>query len=86
MVENRGGAGGNIAARVVAAAAADGYTILATTTALAVNETASRNKGYATEDLRPVAIVAISPDVIAVHPSNPAQDLKQFVNHYRDKS
>src|SRR3954451_12114182 len=37
VVENRGGAGGNIAARVVASAAADGYTVLATTSALAVN-------------------------------------------------
>jgi tripartite-type tricarboxylate transporter receptor subunit TctC len=86
VVENRGGAGGNIAARVVASAAADGYTLLATTSALAVNETASRNKGYATGDLRPVAIVAISPDVIAVHPSNPAKDLKQFVALNKDKS
>jgi tripartite-type tricarboxylate transporter receptor subunit TctC len=86
VVENRGGAGGNIAARVVAGAAPDGYTILATTSALAVNETASRNKGYATEDLRAVAIVAISPDVVAIHPSNPARDLRQFVANYRDKS
>ena len=86
VVENRGGAGGNLAARAVAAAAPDGYTLLATTSALAVNDTASRNKGYATEDLRPVAFVAISPDVIAVHPSNPARDLKQFVANARNKS
>jgi len=86
VVENRGGAGGNLAARAVASAAADGYTILATTSALAVNDSASRNKGYATEDLRAVAIVAFSPDVIAIHPSNPAQDLKQFINNVKDKS
>src|SRR5262245_25407927 len=86
VVENRGGAGGNLAARAVAAAAPDGYTLLATTSALAVNDTASRNKGYATEDLRPVAFVAISPDVIAIHPSNPAQDLKQFVANAKEKS
>src|SRR5215831_13793295 len=48
VVENRGGAGGNLAAKAVSAAAADGTTILATTTALAVNETASRNKGFST--------------------------------------
>jgi len=86
VVENRGGAGGNLAARAVAAAAPDGYTLLATTSALAVNDNASRNKGYATEDLRPVAFVAISPDVIAIHPSNPARDLKEFVANARDKS
>jgi tripartite-type tricarboxylate transporter receptor subunit TctC len=70
----------------VAQAAPDGYTLLATTSAVAVNDSASRNKGYATEDLRPVAFVAISPDVIAVHPSNPAKDLKQFVANAKEKS
>ena len=75
VVENRGGAGGNLAAKAVSTAAPDGYTILATTTALAVNESASKNKGFSTDDLRAVAIVALSPDVVAVHPSNPAKDL-----------
>src|SRR5215204_1142177 len=86
VVENRGGAGGNLAARAVSTAAPDGYTILATTSALAVNDSASRNKGYATEDLRPVAFVAFSPDVIAVHPSNPAKDLKEFLANAKEKS
>jgi tripartite-type tricarboxylate transporter receptor subunit TctC len=86
VVENRGGAGGNLAARAVAQAAPDGYTLLATTSAIAVNDSASRNKGYASEDLRAVAFVAISPDVIAVHPSNPARDLKEFLANARDKS
>jgi tripartite-type tricarboxylate transporter receptor subunit TctC len=86
VVENRGGAGGNLEARAVSTAAPDGYTILATTSALAVNDTASRNKGYATEDLRTVALVAMSPDVLAVHPSNPAKDLREFIAAARDKS
>jgi tripartite-type tricarboxylate transporter receptor subunit TctC len=79
VVENRGGAGGNLAAKSVSLAAPDGHTILATTTSLAVNETATRNKGFSADDLRPVAIVAFSPDVLAVHPSNPAKDLRDFV-------
>jgi tripartite-type tricarboxylate transporter receptor subunit TctC len=86
VVENRGGAGGNIAAKAASAAAADGHVILATTTALAVNETASKNKGFSADDLRAIAIVAFSPDVIAVHPSNPAKDLKEFIANGRDKS
>jgi tripartite-type tricarboxylate transporter receptor subunit TctC len=86
VVENRGGAGGNLAAKGVSAAAPDGYTILATTTGLAVNETASKNKGFSAKDLRTVAIVAISPDVLAVHPSNPAKDLKEFVANAKEKS
>jgi tripartite-type tricarboxylate transporter receptor subunit TctC len=84
--ENRGGAGGNIAAKTVAGAAADGYTLLATTSGLAANMTASKNKGFEQGDLRPVAFVAISPDVIAIHPSNPAKDLKQFIANAKEKS
>jgi tripartite-type tricarboxylate transporter receptor subunit TctC len=86
VVENKGGAGGNLAARSVAGAAPDGYTLLVTTTALAVNTTASKNKGFETSDLRPVAIVAYSPDVLAVHPSNPAKNLKEFVANAKTKS
>jgi tripartite-type tricarboxylate transporter receptor subunit TctC len=79
VVENRGGAGGNLAAKAVSGAAPDGHTILATTTSLAVNETATRHKGFSADELRAVAIVAFSPDVLAVHPSNPAKDLREFV-------
>jgi tripartite-type tricarboxylate transporter receptor subunit TctC len=86
VVENRGGAGGNLAARLVTAAAPDGYTVLATTTALAVNETASKNRGYTADDLRTIAIVALSPDVLAVHPSNPAKDLAEFIRNGRQAS
>jgi tripartite-type tricarboxylate transporter receptor subunit TctC len=86
VVENRGGAGGNIAAKAVTGAAPDGYTLLATTSGLAANMTASKNKGFEQSDLRPVAFVAISPDVIAIHPSNPAKDLKQFIANAKDDS
>ena len=86
VVENRGGAGGNIAAKAVAGAAADGYTLLATTSGLAANLTASKSRGFEQSDLRPVAFVAFSPDVIAVHPSNPAKDLKEFIANAKEKS
>jgi tripartite-type tricarboxylate transporter receptor subunit TctC len=86
VMENRGGAGGNIAAKAVTGAAPDGYTLLATTSGLAANMTASKNKGFEQSDLRPVAFVAISPDVIAIHPSNPTKDLKQFIANAKDNS
>jgi tripartite-type tricarboxylate transporter receptor subunit TctC len=86
VVENRGGGGGNLAARAVSQTAPDGTTILATTSALAVNDTASRNKGYQTEDLRAIAVVASSPDILAVHPSNPAKTVGDFVRNARGKS
>jgi tripartite-type tricarboxylate transporter receptor subunit TctC len=86
VVENRGGAGGNLAARVVSVAQADGYTVLATTTALAINATTSRNKGYAVEDFKAVAVVASTPDVLAVHPSNPAKTLAEFISSAKGKA
>ncbi len=86
VVENRGGAGGNIAAKAVVNSAPDGYTLLATTSGLAANLTASKNRGFEQSDLRPIAFVAISPDVIAVHPSNPAKDLKEFIANAKEKS
>jgi tripartite-type tricarboxylate transporter receptor subunit TctC len=86
VVENRSGAGGNIAAKTTAGAAPDGYTLLVTTSGLAANMTASKNKGFEQSDLRPVAFVAISPDVIAIHPSNPAKNLKEFVANAKANS
>jgi tripartite-type tricarboxylate transporter receptor subunit TctC len=86
VVENRSGAGGNIAAKTTASAAPDGYTLLVTTSGLAANMTASKNKGFEQSDLRPVAFVAISPDVIAIHPSNPAKNLKEFVANAKANS
>jgi len=86
VVENRGGGGGNIAAKAVAGAAPDGHTLLTTTSGLAANLTASKNRGFEQGDLRPVAFVAYSPDVLAVHPSNPAKDLKEFIANAKEKS
>src|SRR6187455_866752 len=51
VVENRGGAGGNLAAKAVFSAPPDGYTLLATTTGLAVNMTASKNRGFEMADI-----------------------------------
>src|SRR5882757_6170648 len=86
VVENRAGAGGNIAAKTVAGAAPDGYTLLVTTSGLAANMTASKNRGFEQNDLRPVAFVAFSPDVIAIHPSNPAKNLKEFLANAKENS
>lgn len=86
VIENRGGAAGNIAAKTVSAAAPDGYTLLTMTSSLAVSETASKNKGFSVDDLRTVAIVAISPYVYAVHPSNPAKDIKELIANGKERS
>jgi tripartite-type tricarboxylate transporter receptor subunit TctC len=79
VVENRGGAGGNIAAAFVAHAAPDGYTLLATTTALAINETLRVDKQFSSSDFKTIAIAASSPEALVTSVNNPAKDLAEFV-------
>ena len=85
VVENRAGGGGNIAAGLVARAAPDGYTLLATTTALAINETLSENKPFSANDLKTVAMVASSPEALATNSDHPAGNLSDFIKAMNGK-
>jgi tripartite-type tricarboxylate transporter receptor subunit TctC len=86
VVENRGGASGNTAARLVASSSPNGHTILVTTTAIAVNETLSKDKGFSSSDLRAISIAAATPDVLVVNPNNPAKTLQELVANGKKKS
>jgi len=85
VVENRPGAGGNIAAGVVARAEPDGYTLLATTTALAINETLHENNPFSRTDLAAVAIAASSPEALATRAANPANNLVDFLKEMKGR-
>ena len=86
VIENRAGASGEIAARLVVNADPTGTSILATTTAVAVSETLSKDKGYTAKDLRAVSIAARTPDSLVINAANPAMTLKEFVAQSKGKS
>jgi tripartite-type tricarboxylate transporter receptor subunit TctC len=80
VIENVAGAGGNVAAARAAKAAADGYTLLAHSSAYAVNPALSSNPGYdAGKDFIPVAVVASQANLIVVHADFPARTLGELL-------
>jgi tripartite-type tricarboxylate transporter receptor subunit TctC len=80
VIENRAGAGGNIGTVAVRNSPADGYTILAHSVAFSVNQNLYRNAGYeAARDFKSVAIVAQTPNILFVHPSVNATDLRSLL-------
>jgi tripartite-type tricarboxylate transporter receptor subunit TctC len=80
VIENRGGADGVIAAEAVARAAADGYTLFFPSSGHAINASLYKSVPYRTvEDFEPIALVGESPNLIAVTPSLPVRDLREFI-------
>jgi tripartite-type tricarboxylate transporter receptor subunit TctC len=77
--DNRPGAGGALAARIVAAATPDGQTLLVTTTAIAVNATAVKDAVDPRTQLVPVAIAATAPTIFVVHRSVTAKNLLEYL-------
>jgi tripartite-type tricarboxylate transporter receptor subunit TctC len=81
IVENRGGAGGNIGMEAVARSAPDGYTLVfAITAQLAVNPSLFPKLPYdLMRDYSPITLAGIAPYLLVIHPSLPAKSVKELV-------
>jgi tripartite-type tricarboxylate transporter receptor subunit TctC len=80
VVDNRPGAGGNLAIELVARSAADGYTILCATASFSIIPALYRQLSYSpTGDFAPVTLASSAPYALVLHPSVPAQSVKDLI-------
>ena len=86
FVENKSGAGQSIGTEMVAGSAPDGYTLLMTASTLALNPVIYKNIRYdAVKDFAPIALMALIPNVLLVHPSLPVNSLKELIDLAKQK-
>ena len=82
IVENRGGAGGNLGAYAAANAPPDGYTLLLGAAFLSINPMLYPASGYNPfTDLAPVTLLTVIPNVMLVPNSSPANSVREFIDH-----
>src|SRR5438132_3425660 len=80
VIENRGGAGGNVGAEAAAKSPSDGYTIVLVAPSLAISPSLYAKLNYdPVRDLTPVSLVGTVPNVIVTNPSVPAKTLAEFI-------
>ena len=87
VIENRGGANGNIAAEAVAKSDADGSVLLYNTSSIAISRSLYRRLGYdVLRDLTPVALTAAAPSLLVINPKLGVADPAQFIAWARANS
>ena len=80
VIENRGGANGNIGTEVAAKSSNDGYTLLFTGAGLVTNPSLYKQVPYdPVKDFAPVSLMAFGPNVLVVHPSLPVKSVPELI-------
>ncbi len=80
VIDNKGGAGGNIGAQLVARSNPDGYTILMANNSHTINPFIYKSPGFdMTTDFAPISLVGTSPVIVVVHKSLPVNSVAEFV-------
>ena len=80
VVDNRGGAGGNIGAQIVARALPDGYTLLVANNSHTINPFIYKEPGYdMAADFAPISLLATSPAILVVPDSSPARTMTDLI-------
>jgi tripartite-type tricarboxylate transporter receptor subunit TctC len=80
VIDNRGGASGNIALEMLAKAPPDGYTLMMTTPTVTVNPALYPKPGYDTlKDFAPIRLVASTAYILVVHPSVPVKTVQELI-------
>lgn len=85
VIDNRSGAGGNLAADIAANAPADGYTMILPAMAYAVNPSIYSKVPYSFSDFTPITIVAQGPLILVVHPSFPVNSVQDLIKLAKSK-
>lgn len=79
IIDNRAGAGGTIAAEIVARAVPDGYTLNAPTNSYAVNASFYKLSYDPIADITPITLIGTSGYLMVIHPKVPASSMKEFL-------
>ncbi len=88
VVDNRGGVGGSLGTEIVAKSPPDGYTLLVgNIQPVAINNNIYKKLGYDTlRDLAPISLAVVGPQIVVVHPSVPAKNMRELITVARGRT
>ena len=84
VIENRGGAGGNLAFDLVAHAEPDGHTMLIAAIGVGINRYLYGAVNYEVADFAPVSLICVFPNLMAVPNSSPAKSVQEFIAYAKE--